>query len=110
MAKVEDIVLCHVCEHDPHKHGECKVIRFYTRGPNNPPGNQRCLCGYGMETCSKDCGTSWTPGYCDPDCPHAIKGELMMNNGVSWGLGVVFGLVVGFGSGLWIAWILLNGS
>ncbi len=37
---------CDECGHDKHDPRECKFIYFYARGPNDPPGNQGCLCGY----------------------------------------------------------------
>ncbi len=44
----EFVVLCPDCEHDKHESGKCEMLSFYTRGPNDPPGNQNCLCGMGL--------------------------------------------------------------
>ena len=46
----EFVVLCHRCEHDEHEPGQCKVLHIYARGPNDPPGNQGCLCGVDLKT------------------------------------------------------------
>ncbi len=46
----EFVVLCQECEHDKHEPGKCEVLHIYARGPNDPPGNQGCLCGYTLET------------------------------------------------------------
>jgi hypothetical protein len=38
---------CTLCPpHPVHPPGVCPILHFYARGPNDPPGNQRCLCGY----------------------------------------------------------------
>ncbi len=43
-------VLCHECEHDEHEPGKCEFLHIYKRGPNDPPGNQGCLCGIKLDT------------------------------------------------------------
>jgi len=48
---------CDECRHDKHDPGECEVLHIYNRGPNDPPGNQRCLCGYVLDaiiTCTNE--------------------------------------------------------
>lgn len=40
---------CEKCDHGEHAPGECEVLYVYARGPNDPPGNRRCLCGYVFE-------------------------------------------------------------
>jgi len=45
-----DPCLCLDCGHPIHNKGHCEVLFFYTRGPNDLPGNQRCLCGYDLPT------------------------------------------------------------
>jgi hypothetical protein len=45
----EFVVLCQKCEHDPHEVGLCQVLHVYARGPNDPPGNQGCLCGIDLD-------------------------------------------------------------
>ncbi len=38
--------ICSKCKHGVHWPGTCEFIQIYARGPGDPPGNQRCLCGY----------------------------------------------------------------
>ena len=40
---------CAECSHGEHVPGECEVLYIYARGPTDPPGNRRCLCGYVIE-------------------------------------------------------------
>jgi len=35
---------CPLCMHATHEPGKCDVLHIYARGPNDPPGNQLCLC------------------------------------------------------------------
>lgn len=41
--------LCEECTHTMHLPGKCNFLYIYDRGPNSPPGNRRCLCGYIVE-------------------------------------------------------------
>ncbi len=74
----EFVVLCQGCEHDPHKPGKCEVLHVYARGPNDPPGNQGCLCGIKLDAVITNTNTNegWTSSqfYTDdwddkPDVP-----------------------------------------
>jgi hypothetical protein len=55
----EFIVLCQGCEHDPHEPGKCEVLHVYARGPNDPPGNQGCLCGIKLDTIITNSNGGW---------------------------------------------------
>ena len=46
----EFVIVCQGCEHDEHEPGQCEVLHIYARGPNDPPGNQGCLCGFEFKT------------------------------------------------------------
>lgn len=37
--------VCKVCNHKAHEPGKCSLVHIYSRGTNDPPGNQVCLCG-----------------------------------------------------------------
>ncbi len=55
----EFVVLCHECEHDEHEQGKCEVLHFYARGPNDPPGNQGCLCGIKLNNVTINSNEGW---------------------------------------------------
>lgn len=40
---------CPTCKHDVHEPGNCNTLYVYNRGPNDPPGNQSCLCGVAIQ-------------------------------------------------------------
>ena len=41
---------CPLCMHATHDPGKCAVLHIYARGPNDPPGNQLCLCCHDFTT------------------------------------------------------------
>jgi len=46
MTEGNDIKECEACGHMEHDPGACSFLFIYARGPNDPPGNQGCLCGH----------------------------------------------------------------
>jgi len=55
----EFVVLCHGCEHDEHEPGKCEVLHIYARGPNDPPGNQGCMCGIKLDNVITNNNGGW---------------------------------------------------
>lgn len=42
------MALCNLCNHEHQEDDWCGMIIVYSRGPDDPPGNRRCLCGYDL--------------------------------------------------------------
>ena len=62
-------ILCQECEHDEHEPGKCEVLHIYARGPNDPPGNQGCLCGVdlGSITVVNNDNEGWVSSECEKE-------------------------------------------